>query len=196
MSIIESLKIRGNWTPDINDLRRRKYILLFVYDELKRNGYQNPLLKNSGVKYLGEGKTSTDTYKLKYDRGPIAFKDNLKSSASRGYLLGEIFAVKPEVILYLDANKQNGIICDRIKKPILMFDQHYNTNSGVKRVNLLCYFYIGNEEYYENKNDLRMAMRSFDVTTKTGSYRHNLSNVSLLDNNSPWGDNNHLWSDY
>lgn len=195
MNIIESLKIRGNWTPDFSDLRRRKYILLFVYDELKRNGFQNPLLKNSGAKYLGEGKTSTDNYKLKYDRGPIAFKDNLKSSASRGYLLGEIFAVKPEVILYLDANKQNGIVFNRIKKPILMFDQHYNTNSGAKRINSLCYFYVGNEEYYENKNDLRSAMRSFDTTTKTGSYRHNISYGSLFDN-SPWKDNDHLWGDY
>lgn len=148
-SIIKELKRREERTPDFNLFKRDSFCLLFVYDEMKRGGELSFYLKDDI--YLGEAKTHTDMYCLRNfeDEYPIVLDETDKVAYKRGFIKGEIYAVRPEKILYLDAFRDNRGMCLRTRRSFLLEEQQspFKTDS---RVFNQAWIYIGNPEWWKN----------------------------------------------
>jgi gamma-glutamylcyclotransferase (GGCT)/AIG2-like uncharacterized protein YtfP len=200
--IVQELLERGKKTPDFHELRKYTNILVFVHDDFKSGQNQNDALK--GAKYLGEATTVSENFTMKSEVFPVVFENNIKSSRTRAKVRGEVYAVTPEHILYMDMKRNNGIVYKRVKKAVLMHDQEYGTLKGNRRPYGLCQMYLGVENFWEGNDKLTVHPKIVDVanpkiqyfdycggraTTKT-SAQYPLG--SLLDEDphdySPWGE--------
>lgn len=150
INIINDLRARASYTPDLLELKKYDNHLLFVYCTLKKSYKDNGILKDSI--YLGEGKTQSSTFNLKESAFPVAFSVLLDSSPNKGRLKGEVYAVSLETIMKIDILKNNGAYHNRVKRQILLEDQKYTTHGKVCKPYTLCHIYLGNENYWNGRH--------------------------------------------
>lgn len=145
LSIIDKLEERGKYCPDFGTLRKYEYHLLFVYDSLKVYQDLNYYLKSfENVKYLGEGRTHTNSYIVKKygDDDVIAFDDFDPFSNIKAKIIGDVFAVPPEVLLELDILKEHTILTNRKKRSVLLKDQFVGLRS-IQNPFVQAHIYLG-----------------------------------------------------
>ena len=147
--IVDELLLRKKYTPDFGELRLYENILVFVYDELKVDGFQSSILSES--KFLGEARTMHNSFLMKSSStNPVVFVNNKPKDINKGYIRGEVYAVPPETLLQLDKAKFNGFLYRRQKKYIFLMDQEYQTKQGNKRPSVEAFMYLGIPEYWES----------------------------------------------
>lgn len=142
VEIIEELLNRERYTPDFSKLRLYENIPVFVYDQLRRNGTVNFLMRES--KYLGCAVTSHDFYTMKGYAQPVVLEEPKKSSPLRGRIKGEVYAVPPETILVLDKQKFNGRMNYRKMVTVFLNEQTYVTKQGKKHPSIKAWMYLDN----------------------------------------------------
>lgn len=119
---------RNRFTPDIGLLERHPFQMVFVYDELRRDGHQYKDLLSEHSAYAGTAFTKWNYTLLRQELG----------EASRGIMLdanytypkarkvkGEVLFVESKRISWLDTYKENGIQFLRQKIVVLVpyYDQ-------------------------------------------------------------------------
>lgn len=150
VKIIDELERRKQFTPDFRELRLRTDILVFVYDEFKKKGLQNPILVDS--KYLGEGRTTNNQFFMKNSAHfPVVFQHRKEGHPNKGFIRGEVYAVPPETLLRLDKVKSNLVMFKRVSKHITLMDQEFMTKKGNKKPTVECFTYLGVPEFWEKE---------------------------------------------
>lgn len=163
--IIEKLKEREKYSPDYHSFRSFEYVALFVYDEFKREGDLFDVISEDLI-FLGQGRTASDQYCLKkYGDKPVLFSER-DNPLRKGYIDGQIFAVRPEAILKMDILHKNGEMFNRHKRHFLMRDQKSPLKVNAKPY-LDCYYYAGNEEFFDPGHNIFET--SFHVNTTTNT---------------------------
>ncbi len=153
--VIKRCKARGKYSPDFGTIRYHPLSLVFMYDrDLKQKGLEHKVIfRNDKSRYLGEAFSATATYSLKesFDtKYCLAFKANEMTMKNKAHLIGEIYAVPPEVMLDLDAYHQNGNHYLREFRNVFMMDQPLPVNGKLKYMTQRCWFYLGVEETWKN----------------------------------------------
>ena len=151
--ILSNLYRRQDRTPDFHELRMHDYVALFVYDTMKKGFLQDDYLKNSH--YLGKGYTITDKYYMNVTAGngnAVIFKEDNPHSMKSGKIRGEVYAVKPELLLDIDSYHQNGIMYDREQRNIVLQDQRLETGGKSFIPTRRCHLYIGRWEHWKIYN--------------------------------------------
>lgn len=156
VDIIETMYERQKYSPDFYKLRRYKNILIFVYDRFMSDGNSSM----EGAKYLGRGVTSHDMFTMKGFRFPILFNNTRKESPLRGRVKGEVYAISPEMLLTLDKHKKNGVLVERVKRPIILKDQTVGKENK-KHPTVICYTFIGIDSMWESDHLPTMPMYSY-----------------------------------
>lgn len=159
------LKERGELTPDFFHIRKFNRVLVFVYDELMKNGNLSDAIKEG--EFLGKSKTHSENFVLKTfgDDFPVIFTENA-GSFDAGCIKGEVYAVSPETLLRLDYVKGNNSLCKRVQKPVCLIEQESPLKSKQEIV-VQAYLYLGDPEYYSH-----MSLRKGDhFTIVSGTQR-------------------------
>lgn len=169
LSPIQELQRRLVFTPDFGELRKHYYIPLFVYDDFKSGHLGNNVLIDR-AKYLGKGRTCTSSYKMKIfekENIPVLFGSETPHS---GFALGEVYAIKPDVILEIDEHLCQGMCMERVQRNIFLLDQEGPLRSkGKFRPSLKCFMYIGNKDYWEDITTFPCPVH-IDHTTRRRMY--------------------------
>jgi gamma-glutamylcyclotransferase (GGCT)/AIG2-like uncharacterized protein YtfP len=121
ISLLTKLETRAWQSPDFHDLRFRRDILLFVYDNLKRDTLENNKYLE-GAKYLGKAMTVNTNLKM-MSAGtdyPVVFDEKVMIHAC---IKGEAFLVSPQHILAIDELQQNNLYFNRRIEKIVLLDQ-------------------------------------------------------------------------
>lgn len=177
-TIIDDLKRREKYTPDFSLLKKFEYLPVFLYDEFRRYKEKDFILKNLGAKYLGEGKTATNTFIMKNLEYPIVFHNNPSSFLS-GFIRGDVYALSPKAVLALDKYKLNGYAFKRESRNIQLIDQTAKIKSVDKSPILQCFMYIGDPVWWKDF-DLRTNVSYHGVSGSkwAGKYYEYLSGRS------------------
>lgn len=194
VNIISDLTKRGEFTPDLKDLKRKTHVVLFVYDEMMHNGEDAFLLKKH-CKYLGRARTHSNAYVLRrFGSGnksyPILLEENEANSFKRGYVFGSAWAVPPEVLILLDEIKSNGLTYNRAKRSFLLIEQDTVLKSGA-RPYVQGHVYLGVEQFWK---DMGLTLESSYISNVQGAgngskrryYEYQPRTSSIWDNNLPW----------
>lgn len=119
-TLAQNLERRSKISPDFCDLRFKREIVLFVYDNLQTGAMENTKLLQ-GSKYLGEAETLSSFYVMKEAIDfPIVFKEKVLPHAS---IRGEAYLVGPQHILTIDEYLDNMSLRERITDRIILKDQ-------------------------------------------------------------------------
>lgn len=119
-SLLVKLQTRGWRTPDFSDLRMRREILLFVYDSLKKDTWENTKYLQ-GAKYLGKAQTLSSFFCMKTGVDmPVVFSEQVTAHAC---IRGEAYLVSPQHILVLDDIQQNNHYTSRKLEKIILLEQ-------------------------------------------------------------------------
>lgn len=173
--IISDLINRIDTTPDITKLRHYKYIPLAVYDDLRGSFDFAPKLFEKS-EFLGDGFSSTDSYKMYTDANgqAIAFTRNQGFNNAHGWykIKVNIWACPPEVILALDKYYYNNNRMFRKKCNYFLTEQVVKTTikGKVLHPSLSCYTYLGLPEYYKNRElKAKNALTTYSVESPLNS---------------------------
>jgi gamma-glutamylcyclotransferase (GGCT)/AIG2-like uncharacterized protein YtfP len=190
VNIIEELKARKSYTPDLINLKKYDNHLIFIYCDLKHGLRNDKILKDA--KCLGGGKTQSQNFNLKETTYPIAFTCDLPNTYHKGHIKGEVYAVDTNTIMKLDVFKNNGVHHNRIKKQILLSDQSYNTHTKICRPYAMCYMYIANDEYWNGRNLIQSKISNYsyplDLTKKDQKVFEYLGASKSVIWGEAWGD--------
>lgn len=149
---LTTLQILGNrqsrFTPDWFDLKRREWIPLFVYGNHMSTQPFGAMLDRS--KYLGIGMSTVGGFLMFVQDGLIPQPVVRRSATTNMYgskLKGEVYAVRPELILQIDRQLENGNLFERKSTWVTLKDQTYRTKDGPKNPALECFIYMGGEAW-------------------------------------------------
>lgn len=113
-------RARAVFTPDQNEIDKRPYHRVLVYDRMKRNfPDQNKL---DAIAFLGEAYT-TDTrfilwkHNLGYDTYPVATEKNRTGFSHN--IRGELYLLTTESLMGLDKSLGNGVRWSRIEVDLI-----------------------------------------------------------------------------
>lgn len=155
VDIVGTLLDRARYTPDYSKLRRYENLAVFVYNDLMGDLAHSSVL--SGAQYLGVGRTATGEFLMRNKSDPVVFRPD-KGSKYKGHVVGEVFAIKPQVIFELDHYHMNTIKFYREEIPIFLKDQSYATSKGTKNPSLRCLMYLGVKSHWDHIPDFGGAM--------------------------------------
>lgn len=114
------LEARSWRSPDFDALRFKKEIIIFVYDNLKRNTLENSKYLK-GSKYLGKAMTLSSFYCMKNGVDfPVVFEEKVTAHAC---IRGEAYLISPQHILALDDLQQNNVYVNRVLQKIILLEQ-------------------------------------------------------------------------
>jgi gamma-glutamylcyclotransferase (GGCT)/AIG2-like uncharacterized protein YtfP len=152
---LEQYKRQVRRTPDWPDIRKFEEHLVFVYGTLKKGHSNHPRLGES--KFVGEARTM-GKYIMYRPSFPVLMNDD--GSNKSNHIFGELYSVKPEVILNsLDILEANGYMYNRGRVAVKCLDQTV-TNKNKQIVNpkpvVVAWTYIGNPNYWA-KNQSPLA---------------------------------------
>lgn len=143
------LERRNETTPDWLDIKLLDNIPVFVYGTLMTGESRSGFLKDSI--FLGEAYTATQGYVMeKAPQGfPVVFSVGVENPKS-ARIYGEVYLVKPGVILNLDMIEANGFLYQRRKKFVYLLEQEIKP--GIKlKPSLKCWLYHGLSEAWEDQ---------------------------------------------
>lgn len=172
--VFSALSVRGQYSPDFDDVRKRDHIPIFIYEHaLKNGGDYHGILINPKVRYLGEAHTATDTYILKSTFGEtytVAFIDETKYPVyKRAHIKGQVYVVPPKVLLDLDYIHRNGKMYRRELRNFFMRDQEIPLKTKSVTPSLRCWMYIGIGEHWEN---MVLHKKAMSQDYKTGNWTY------------------------
>lgn len=146
--IATDLKQRSVYTPDIKFIDQFENHLVFIDGFLRSDcGKQGNFLH--GAKYLGKACTTASDYEMKMTPDyPVTFYR--RSSIQSKKVLGELYAVSPEVLRNLDVIFGNTIMWCRERQYITCEEQHIPFKNGVRRVTIEAWYYLGLETAFDN----------------------------------------------
>lgn len=154
---------RNSFTPDFLDLKLQEYIPVFVYGTLKIGQKRFDILQDQV--YLGEAYTATQNYLMENSEMdfPIAFDAKVVNPKSAS-LFGEVFLVKPEIMLELDRIESNGEMYERKERWLYLLDQKVSHTRF--RPSLKCWVYLGKDSFWRNYTTSLMIPRKFNSGSK------------------------------
>jgi len=161
------LENRWEHTPDFHLLKLNTYVPVFVYGTLKFGEKNHHLLKD--CPYLGLAETVTPCFKMKSYSGmfPILVSETRKEEQKYcEYVLGEVYAVPPKVLLHLDKLEDNGYMFQRELKHVWMPDQQFQGSKGMVKPSIKVWIYLATD-FFENLDELPDVM-----TTKHNNRRY------------------------
>jgi hypothetical protein len=150
-------------TPDIASLERKLYQLIFVYDEMMKPFNYNELLGDE-ARLLKMGFTHEKFTMWKKHLGgasyPVVLDKRFENQPSRP-IMGELWAIRPDIFLDLDNHKDNGTLFTRRRVNVIVPYRHrvYVENEQgevievrrdeyvASRVN--AWMYVGNPEVHD-----------------------------------------------
>lgn len=179
INVIHKLKLRAARTPDYFDLRLRKYIPIFVFNDLKKDFQHDHLMYSS--EYLGRGCTLDSKYSLKEivhhnnELEVSCFKINYNlANMITARVIGDIWACPPETVLDLDLYHGNNIRNIRQKINILCWDQSIPTKAKKKRQFLPfeAYAYIADDDFWDDYDGCHFTSCALKRFNNEPSYRY------------------------
>ncbi len=109
----------NKFSPDIWQLSRRPYHLIFICDELMRSRPRHQLLEENGAQYRNTVFTKNNFTFWKINRGsiltpiPLLTPDLISTPSLK--IKGELFVIPLPMLLLLDRERQNGVVFDRTR---------------------------------------------------------------------------------
>lgn len=137
---------RSSLTQDAPYLYRKKHHLVLIYDQKMRSFPEHEEIKYSSI-YCGSAWTHSSNFTMWKKRAgsasyPIAMRDMF--SPNKGFIRGELFAVKTPFMLELDDIYANGVHYNRVEVPIsLPFILEGAFKSGYKYTDQKAWMYVG-----------------------------------------------------
>lgn len=153
-SITDELLERWKYTPDFHVLKLQDYVPVFVYGTLKRGEANHYMLED--CPFLGLGETVTPCFRMRSYAGmfPIMTSETRKEYQKyTDYVLGEVYAVPPVRLLYIDKLESNGNMFQREEKHVWLPDQTFKGSKGPVKPSIKVWMYLGTP-YFQNLDEL------------------------------------------
>jgi gamma-glutamylcyclotransferase (GGCT)/AIG2-like uncharacterized protein YtfP len=122
---------------------------VFVYGTLKSGEHNHSIVspKENGSKFLGPATTCAETYVIYCNCGFPMAQDIRVVKPNTYKIIGEIYSVNRKTLAKLDRLESNGTLYSRVKRPFII-----KVNNKPTEVVAWIYLYLGNLDYYQNKN--------------------------------------------
>lgn len=143
----ELLKRRNSFTPDFLELKLKDRIPVFTYGTLRVGQKRFSTLEDQV--YLGEAYSATQNYEMVNSEMdfPVALNSEFQSVKGAS-IFGEVFLVKPEIILELDLIESNGEMYKREERWFYLLDQQ--TKKRNIRPSMKCWVYMGVRDFWKS----------------------------------------------
>jgi len=156
-------------TPDYGFLAEHQYQLLFVYDDMMHN--RRKMNKSTDWFRLSGAFTRNQHLLYKKKLGTETFPIPLPAPHEKGaHIKGELWAVRPDEFLWLDKQKENGLLFERkrvhvnvpyrkvvwTKDTIFKDDGTWETGTVLKEEQnkiIVCWMYVGIPQYWNDQLD-------------------------------------------
>jgi gamma-glutamylcyclotransferase (GGCT)/AIG2-like uncharacterized protein YtfP len=133
LSLLEKLQKRSFFTPDFDEAKYKKEIVVFIYNNLKRKCASHKMLLEGSL-YLGRAQTLSTSFVMKDAvDNCIVFQEKNESSAS---IAGEAYLIQPRHLIVLDEAEQNNVYMKRSLEKILLKEQKESSALGSSRAYL------------------------------------------------------------
>lgn len=167
------LEERSWQTPDFDQLRLRKHIVLFVYDNMMKGGNDHEYL--TGAKFLGRSQTVSSEYTMKSAVDcPIVFPEKVMVHAC---IRGEAFLVGPQHILAIDKfQRNNHYMTRRLTRVLLPEQKDAPGMSKTQNNNYLtskwswAFIYEGNKTHFSQGKGLTSRSTRQERTENTSTF--------------------------